>query len=119
MPIPEIEGLKWSKKSCTDRGKFRTIHNCFEDIQVTLNNQQCKMYNMDQQISFDSSSVVQLDGKKAEEVKDRFDMLEQCIGSRDDQIKILLHHLAAVEEGCCCCCKSTPKVISCHCFDMM
>ena len=27
-------------------GKFHTIHNCFEDVCVTLNNQQCKMYDM-------------------------------------------------------------------------
>ena len=53
--------------------KFHTIHNCFEGVQVTLNNQQHKMYNMDQQISFYSSSIVQLEGKKAEEVKGRFD----------------------------------------------
>ena len=44
--------------------KFHTIHNCFEDIQVTLNNQQHKMYDMDQQISFYSGSIIQLEGKK-------------------------------------------------------
>ena len=96
--------------------KFHTIHNCFEGIHVTLNNQQCKLYDMDQQISFYSSSVVQLEGKKAE---DQFDVLEQCIAGQDDQIKVLLHHLATVEEGCCCCWESTPKVISCCCFDIV
>ena len=57
------------------------------------------MYNMDQRISFYSSSVIQLEGKKVKEVESRFDVLEKCIASQDDQIKILLHHLAAAEEG--------------------
>ena len=48
--------------NCVDKleDKFRTTHNCFEDIRVTLNNQQHKMYDMDQRISFYSSSIVQL-----------------------------------------------------------
>ena len=99
--------------------KFHTIHNCFEDVWVTMNNQQHKMYNMDQMISFYSGSVVQLEGKKAEEVKDRFDILEQHIAGQDDQIKILLRCLVAAEEGCCHCWESTLKVISCCCFDVI
>ena len=50
--------------------KFCTIHNCFEDVHVTLNKKQHKMYDMDQRISFYSGSVVQLEGKKAKEVED-------------------------------------------------
>ena len=77
------------------------------------------MYNIDQRISFYSGSMVQLEGKKVEEVQDHFDMLERRIAGQDNQIKVLLHRLAAVEEGCCCCWESTPKVISCCCFDMI
>ena len=99
--------------------KFCTIHNCFEDIWVTLDNQQCKIYDMDQRISFYSSSVVQLEGKKAKEVEDKFDVLEQRITDQDNQIKVLLHCLAATKEGCCHCQESTPKVISCHCFALI
>ena len=72
---------------------------------------------MDQRISFYSGSIIQLEGKKAEEVKACFDALEQRIAGQDDQIKVLLHHLVAAEEGCCHCQESTPKVISCHCFN--
>ena len=46
-------------------------------------------------------------------------MLEQHIAGQDDQIKVLLHHLATAEEGHCHCWESTPKVISCRCFDMI
>ena len=99
--------------------KFCTIHNCFEDVWTTLNNQQHKMYNMDQRISFYSRSIVQLEGKKVEEIEDKFDVLEQCIAGQDNQIKILLHLLVAVEEGHCCCQESAPKVISCCCFGMI
>ena len=63
--------------------------------------------------------MVQLEGKKAEEVKDCFDILEQCIAGQDNQIKVLLHCLAAAEEGHCHCQEITPKVISCHCFDFI
>ena len=72
---------------------------------------------MDSRISFYSGSIVQLEGKKVEEVKARFDVLEQRIAGQDDQIKVLLHCLAAAEEGRCCCRESTPKVISCCCFN--
>ena len=77
------------------------------------------MYDMNQRISFYSGSIIQLEGKKAEEVKDCFDILEQRIAGQYNQIKVLLHHLAAAEEGRCCCQESTPKVISCRCFDMI
>ena len=53
-----------------------------------------------------------------EEIKDHFDTLEQHIAGQDNQIKALLHCLAVAEEGCCHCQESTPKVISCHCFNM-
>ena len=81
--------------------KFRTLYNVLEDVQVTINKQQCLMYNMDKKISFYSSSIVQLEGKKAKEVDDCFDALEQHITGQDNQIKVLLHRLAVVEEGCC------------------
>ena len=84
-----------------------------------VNKQQHKMYNMDQKISFYSGPIVQLEGKKVEEVKDCFDVLEQRIAGQDDQIKVLLHRLTAVEEGHCHCQESTPKVISCHCFNLI
>ena len=96
-----ISALDARVDKCKD--KHHTLHNVMEDIWATINKQQCLMYNMDKRISFYSSSVVQLEGKKAEEVKDHFNMLEQCIAGQDDQIKVLLHHLAAAEEGCCCC----------------
>ena len=98
--------------------KFRTIRNVQEDVHVTVNKQQRQIYDMDNRISFYSGSIVQLEGKKAEEVKARFDMLEQCIVGQDDQIKVL-HRLAVTEEGCCCCWESTPKVISCCCFNLI
>ena len=90
-----------------------------DDIHTTVNKQQRQIFNMDSWISFYSGSIVQLEGKKVEEVKARFDALEQCIAGQDDQIKVLLHHLAAAEEGRCHCRESTPKVISCRCFDLI
>ena len=74
-----------------------------DDVRTTVNKQQRQIYDMDSQISFYSGSIVQLEGKKAEEVKAHFDMLEQCVAGQDDQIKVLLHHLAAAEEGHCHC----------------
>ena len=58
-----------------DKGedKHRTLHNVMEDVQATINKQQHLMYNMDKRISFYSSAVVNLEGKKAEEVKGHFD----------------------------------------------
>ena len=97
---------------------FWTIRNVQEDVHITINKQQHQIFDMDKQISFYSRSIVQLEGKKAEEVKARFDVLEQCIAGQDDQIKVLLHHLTAMEEVCYCYQESSPKVISCCCFDV-
>ena len=99
--------------------RFRTIHNMQDDVHTTINKQQRQIFNMDSRISFYSRSIVQLESKKVEEVKARFDALEQHVAGQDDQIKVLLHHLAAAEEGHCRCRESTPKVISCRCFDLI
>ena len=103
---------KWEDKFCA-------LCNILEDVWTTINKQQCKMYNMGQKISFYSRSIVQLECKKVEEVKSRFNTSEQWITSQDNQIKVLLHHLTAVEEGHCHCRESTPKVISCCCFNLI
>ena len=100
-------------------GSFQTICNVQEDVHVTINKQQHQIFDMDSQISFYSGSIVQLEGKKAEEVKAHFNALEQHVTGQDNQIKVLLHHLAAAEEGRCHCWESTPKVISCRCFDLI
>ena len=88
--------------------KFRTIRNVQEDICITVNKQQRQILDMDSRISFYSGFIVQLEGKKAEEVKARFDALEQRITGQDDQNKVLLHRLATAEEGRCHCQESTP-----------
>ena len=112
-----ISALDTGVDKCED--KHHTLCNVMEDVQATVNKQQCLMYDMDKRISYYSSAVVQLEGKKAEEVKDHLDMLEQRISGQDDQIKVLLHCLAVAEGGHCHCQESTPKVISCCCFNMM
>ena len=99
--------------------RFRTICNVQDDIRTTVNKQQRQIFNMDSRISFYSRSIVQLEGKKAEEVKACFDALEQRVAGQDDQIKVLLHRLAAAKEGRCHCRESTPKVISCRCFNLI
>ena len=83
--------------------RFRTICNMQDDVHTTVNKQQRQIFDMDSRISFYSGSIVQLEGKKAEEVKARFDVLEQRIAGQDNQIKVLLHRLAAAEEGRCRC----------------
>ena len=83
--------------------RFRTIRNVQDDVRTTINKQQRQIFDMDSRISFHSGSIVQLEGKKAEEVQVCFNALEQRITGQDDQIKVLLHHLAAAKEGCCCC----------------
>ena len=98
--------------------KHRALCNVMEDVWTTINKQQCLMYNMDKRISFYSSSIVQLEGKKVEELKNCFDVLEQCVAGQDDQIEVLLQRLATAEEGCCHCWESAPKVISCRCFNI-
>ena len=90
-----------------------------DDVCTTVNKQQRQIFDMDSRISFYSGSIVQLEGKKVEEVKACFDALEQCVTGQDDQIKALLHCFAAAEEGCCRFRESTPKVISCRCFDLI
>ena len=112
-----ISALDARVDKCKD--KHCTLRNMMEDVWATVNKQQRQMYDMDNRISFYSSAVVQLEGKKVEEVKSRFDALEQHIAGQDNQIKVLLHHLAAAEEGHCRCRESTPKVISCRCFDLI
>ena len=97
--------------------RLQTIRNVQDDVRTTVNKQQRQIFDMDSRISFHSGSIVQLEGKKAEEVQARFDALEQHITGQDDQIKVLLHRLVAAEEGRCHCRESTPKVISCRCFD--
>ena len=99
--------------------RFRVIHNVQDNVRTTINKQQCQIFDMDSRISFYSGSIVQLEGKKAEEVKAHFDALEQRVAGQDDQIEILLHRLAAAKEGRCRCRESTPKVISCCCFDLI
>ena len=98
--------------------RFQVLRNVQDDVRTTINKQQRTIYDMDKRISFYSGSIVQLEGKKAEEVKARFDVLEQRVAGQDDQIKVLLHRLAAAEEGRCRCRESSPKVISCRCFDV-
>ena len=128
----ELEGAMMITNDCLNNGisaldmrldqledRFRVIRNMQDDIHTTVNKQQHQIFDMDSRISFYSGSIVQLEGKKAEEVKDHFDALEQRITGQDDQIKVLLHCLAATKEGCCCCRESTPKVISCRCFDLI
>ena len=90
-----------------------------EDVHITINSQQRRIVDMDKRISFYSGSIVQLEGKKAEEVKAHFNVLEQRIAGQDNQIKVLLHRLDAAEEGRCRCRESSPKVISCCCFDVI
>ena len=90
-----------------------------DDVCTTVNKQQRQIFNMDSQINFYSGSIVQLEGKKAEEVKAHFDTLEKRVAGQDDQIKVLLHHPAAAKEGRCRCRESTPKVISCRGFDLI
>ena len=99
--------------------RFRVIRNVQDDVHTTVDKQQRQIFDMDSRISFHSRSIVQLEGKKAEEVQARFDALEQCIAGQDDQIKVLLHRLAAAEEGRCRCQESTPKMISCRCFNLI
>ena len=112
-----ISALDARVDKCED--KHRTLCNVMEDIWAMVNKQQRLMYNMDKRISYYSGVVIQLEGKKAEGVENRFDASEQHIAGQDNQIKVLLHRLAAAEEGRCHCRESTPKVISCRCFNLI
>ena len=84
-----------------------------------MNAQECRIQDLDNKVNFYSQSLVKLEGEKAKRVKDRINSLEQRIAGQDDQIKVLLHRLATAEEGRCHCRESTPKVISCRCFDLV
>ena len=112
-----ISALDVRVDKCKDQ--HCTLCNMMEDVQATINKQQRLMYDMDKRISFYSSAIVQLEGKKVEEVKSHFNALEQRITGQDDQIKVILHCLAAAEEGHCRCRESSPKMISCRCFDLI
>ena len=112
-----ISALDARVDKCED--KHCTLCNVMEDVRATVNKQQRLMYDMDKRICFYSGAIVQLEGKKVEEVKACFNALEQCIAGQDDQIKVLLHCLSATEEGHCHCWESTPKVISCCCFNLI
>ena len=84
-----------------------------------MNVQECKIRDLDNKVNFYSQSLIKLEGEKAERVKDCINSLDQRIVGQDDQVKVLLHRLAMAEEGHCRCQESTPKVISCRCFDMI
>ena len=96
-----ISALDARVDKCED--KHCTLRNVMEDIRAMVNKQQRLMYDMDKRISYYSSAVVQLEGKKAEEVKNHFNVLEHRIAGQDNQNKILLHCLTAAEEGHCHC----------------
>ena len=96
-----ISALDTRVDKCED--KHRTLHDVMGDVRATVDKQQRLMYDMDKRISYYSSAVMQLEGKKAEEVKNHFNALEQHLAGQDNQIKILLHCLAVAEEGRCCC----------------
>ena len=83
-----ISALDAGVNKCED--KHCTLHNMMEDIWATVNKQQHQLFDMDKWISFYSRSIVQLEGKKVEEVKACFDALEQHITGQDNQIKVLL-----------------------------
>ena len=53
--------------------RFRVIRNVQDDVRTTVNKQQRQIFDMGSRISFYSRSIVQLEGKKVEEVKARFD----------------------------------------------
>ena len=48
--------------------RFRTVRNIQDDVRTTVNKQQHQIFDMDSWISFYSGSIVQLEGKKMEEV---------------------------------------------------
>ena len=128
----ELEAAMMTTNNCLNNGistldtrvdkcedKHCTLRNVMENVWATINKQQHLMYNVDKRISFYSSSGMQLEGKKVKEVEDHFNTLEQHIAGQDNQIKVLLHQLVAAEEGHCRCRESTPKVISCRCFNII
>ena len=90
----------------------------YNDMRTLVNAQERRIWDLDNKVNFYSQSLIKLEGEKAERVKDRIDSLEQRIAGQDDQIKVLLHRLVVTAEGRCRCRESTPKVISCRCFDL-
>ena len=99
----ELEGAMTIMNDCLNDGisaldvrldqledRFQVIRNVQDDVRTTVNKQQRQIFDMDSWISFYSRSIVQLEGKKAEEVKAHFDALEQRVAGQDDQIKVLL-----------------------------
>ena len=99
--------------------KGRSLQAMYNDMQTLVNTQERRIRDLDNKVNFYSQSLVKLEGKKAEQVKDCIDSLEQRIAGQDDQIKVLLHHLVTAKEGRCRCRESAPKVISCCCFDLI
>ena len=99
--------------------KGRSLQAMYDNMRTLVNAQERRIRDLDNKVNFYSQSLVKLEGEKAEQVRDRIDSLEQRLAGQDDQIKVLLHHLAAAEEGRCRCRESTPKVISCRCFDVI
>ena len=98
--------------------KGRSLQAMYDDMQTLVNAQECRIWDLDNKVNFYSQSLVKLEGKKAEWVKDHIDSLQQRIAGQDNQIKVLLHRLATAKEGRCRCWEDTPKVISCRCFDL-
>ena len=98
--------------------KGRSLQAMYDDMWTLVNVQERRIRDLDNKVNFYSQSLVKLEGKKAERVKDRIDSLEQCIAGQDDQIKVLLQRLVTTKEGHCHCQESAPKVISCRCFDL-
>ena len=99
--------------------KGRSLQAMYDDMRTLVNAQERRIWDLDNKVNFHSQSLVKLEGEKAKWVKDRINSLEQHIAGQDDQIKVLIHHLATAEEGCCHCQENTPKVISCRCFDLI
>ena len=96
-----------------------SLHSLYDNMCILVNAHEHKIRDLDNKVNFYSQLLVKLEGKKAKKVRGHIDSLEQCIAGQDDQIKVPLHCLAAAKEGHCHCCQSTPKVISCHCFDVI
>ena len=83
--------------------KGRSLQAMYDDMRILVNAQERRIWDLDNKVNFYSQSLVKLEGKKAERVRDRINSLEQRIAGQDDQIKVLLHRLVTAEEGRCCC----------------
>ena len=73
--------------------KGHSLQAMYDDMRALVNVQEHRIQDLDNKVNFYSQSLVKLEGKKAERVKDRIDSLEQRIAGQDDQIKVLLHRL--------------------------